>query len=331
VLGLYEGFGYDPVALSRQTEAFLGETESLYRAVMEPELRRRTGVGLDDATPADVARMFRAPEWDRGFPLDRAVPALRATLLDMGIDLDAQRNVVLDVDARPGKVPRAFCAPVRVPDRVFLVILPQGGQDDYRALFHEAGHTEHFANTDASLPAEHRVLGDNGVTEGWAFLLEHLVSDPAWLSARLDFSGGEDYVRFSALERLFFVRRYCAKLAYELELHSGKPLAELPALYAERLSAATGVRYPEADHLDDVDEGFYVTCYLRAWGFEAQLRQVLAEEVGSAWFRRKAGGDLLRELWSLGQAKTADELLDDVAGAEIDLSVLADELRERLA
>ena len=64
-----------------------------------------------------------------------------------------------------------------MPGRVVLVIYPQGGQDDYRALFHEAGHTEHFANTSPELPAEHRLLGDNGVTEGFAFLFEHLLSD----------------------------------------------------------------------------------------------------------------------------------------------------------
>ena len=29
-----------------------------------------------------------------------------------------------------------------------LVIQPQGGPDDWYALFHEAGHTEHFAFTD---------------------------------------------------------------------------------------------------------------------------------------------------------------------------------------
>ena len=34
---------------------------------------------------------------------------------------------------------------------------------------------------------EERRLGDNAVTEGWAFLFEHLIDDPAWLTRRLDF------------------------------------------------------------------------------------------------------------------------------------------------
>ena len=109
------------------------------------------------------------------------VPALEATLSDFGVDLHAQRNVELDLEDRPNKTPRAFCVPIEIPDRVVLVIKPQGGPDDWRALFHEAGHTEHFAHTSAALTVEERRLGDNAVTEGWAMLLEHLTIEPAWL------------------------------------------------------------------------------------------------------------------------------------------------------
>src|SRR6185437_13669904 len=133
-LELYDGFGFDPQALRRSTEAFLADTDALYRRSIDAELRRRVGVPLADARPPDLARMWRAPEFDAAFPTDRALPALRRTLAGLG----------LDVEPRPGKKPRAFCAPIRVPGRVVLVMLPQGGQDDYRALFHEAGHAEHF-------------------------------------------------------------------------------------------------------------------------------------------------------------------------------------------
>ena len=47
------------------------------------------------------------------------------------------------------KSPRAFCAPIEVPGKVMLVIQPIGGKDDWEALFHEAGHTEHYAHTNA--------------------------------------------------------------------------------------------------------------------------------------------------------------------------------------
>ena len=111
----------------------------------------------------------------------------RRTLADLGIDLKSQENVTLDLDERPNKSPRAFCAPIEVPDRVVLVIQPIGGPDDWRALFHEGGHTEHFAHTSRDLSMEEKRLGDNAVTEGWAMLLQHLTDEPAWLTRRLDF------------------------------------------------------------------------------------------------------------------------------------------------
>ena len=35
---------------------------------------------------------------------------------------------------------RAFCAPVRVPHEVYLVLRPHGGQTDWTTFLHELGH-----------------------------------------------------------------------------------------------------------------------------------------------------------------------------------------------
>src|SRR5204863_1169736 len=144
------------------------------------------GVGLADARRWDVARVYRAASWDAIFSRSAMLPALEATLADLGIDLRRQENVALDVEERPQKVPRAYCFPIEVPDRIVLMIQPIGGSWDWHSLFHEAGHSEHFAHTSPDLAFEERRLGDNAVTEGWAFLLEHLVDNPVWLTRRLD-------------------------------------------------------------------------------------------------------------------------------------------------
>lgn len=269
VLQLYERFGYDPEGLRQSTDAFLVETETLYLDELERQLRARLGLAVEDADAADFARLWRAPEFDTAFEEQRAVPALRATLAGLGIDIDRQPNVELDIAPRRGKQPRAFCVPIRVPDRVVVSMLPVGGQDDYGALFHETGHAEHCAYTGRGLPAEQRLLGDNAVSEGFAFLLEHLVSNPQWLAMYLGIPRGEEYVRFSAFFKLLTIRLLAAKLAYELELHSGAPLGELPARYAELRTAATAMPSSPSDYLQDIDAGFYCTSYLRALAFEA--------------------------------------------------------------
>jgi hypothetical protein len=259
------------------------------------------------------------------------LPALRATLADLGIRIDEQRNVQLDVEWRPTKSPRAFCSPIEVPGRIVLVIQPNGGPEDWHALFHEAGHTEHFAHTSASLPLEERKLGDDAVTEGWAALFDNLVADPAWLSRRLDVGRPRDYAADFAAINLFFARRYSAKLLYELELHGAGELTDARPRYVELLSDALKVEPAGADYVLDVDSGFYASCYLRSWAFEAQLRNWLRERHGEDWFARREAGSLLRELWELGQQPTADELLKDVTGADLELAAFEARIRADLA
>ena len=320
-------FGFDLDGLAAPCRAFLDETERLYEEAMDRLLRERVGVGLAEAERHDLRRLFRGSDWDAAFPADRMVPALRGTLAGLGIDLDAQANVHLDVEERPTKSPRAFCAAIEIPDRVMLVIQPQGGPDDWYALFHEAGHTEHFAFTSRDLRVEEKRLGDNAVTEGWAMLFDHLVEDRGWLTSLLDFPRPETFAAEGAVQKLFFVRRYSAKLLYEIELHAAADPTQLRPRYVELLGDAVKVEPSPTDYLADVDPGYYCTRYLRAWAFAAQMTTFLREELGSDWFRRREAGSLLTELWALGQKPTADELLKDVTGAAVELEAVAESIR----
>jgi hypothetical protein len=328
---LYRGFQYPLDSLAEQCRAFLDSTERLWEDTGNRFFRSRIGLGLGEIERWDVARVWRGVTWDAAFPKDRMVPALEATLADMGVDLHAQRNVELDLEDRPNKTPRAFCVAIEIPDRVILVIKPQGGPDDWRALFHEAGHTEHFAHTSPALSMEEKRLGDNAVTEGWAMLLEHLTIDPVWLERRLDFPRPHEFAAEGATQLLWLVRRYCAKLLYEIEYHAAPDVTAMRPRYVELLGSALKVAPSDTDYLADIDEGFYASQYLRAWAFEAQLRAFLREKFGNAWFTRKDAGSLIRELWTEGQKPTADEILEEVTGASIDLDAVAERIREALA
>ena len=328
---LHRRLGFQLDELAERARAFLQQTEPMFEQAADRLFRERVGVGLAEAKRWDVARLFRAPEWDTAFPGDGMLPALEATLADLGIDLHAQENVELDVEKREKKTPRAFCAPIEVPQRVVLVIQPIGGVDDWRSLFHEAGHTEHYAHTNADLTVEDRRLGDFAVTEGWAMLMEHLVQDAAWLNRRLDVPRPGEFVAEGATSLLYLVRRYCAKLLYEIELHEAEDPVPLQERYVELLADALKIEPSETDYLADVDAGFYVTDYVRAWAFEAQLQRFFREKFGSTWFARREAGSLLRELWAEGQRLTADELLKEVTSAEIELEAVSEHVREALA
>ncbi len=316
--------GIDLGALAQQTEAFLAATEASYEATVEPRLRTELDLGFDELERADLAYFFRAPSLDGLFPSDQLLPSYEATLAGLGLRNGAGGKVILDAEPRPKKSPRAFCAPVRVPDEVYLVLTRIGGREDYDTLLHESGHAEHFSHVDAALPVEHRWLGDNSVTEGFAFLFEHLAQDPAWLERRLGVGDPAPIVEHARASKLVFLRRYCAKLGYELELQGEGSVDGLDELYARRLSEAVHVDWPAATWLSDVDAFFYVAAYLRAWALETHLRRELRDRFGELWFEDRRAGDLLRELWSTGQREPAHELLRRLTGAELDFSALLD-------
>ena len=140
------GFGLKLDDLAAQCRAFLDSTERLYEQSID---RGAPRAARDRARRGEAvgrpAHLIRSPQWDESFPGDLMLPALeRDARRPRDRPATRQANVHLDIEQRPQKSPRAFCAPIEVPDKVMLVIQPIGGADDWRALFHEAGHTEHY-------------------------------------------------------------------------------------------------------------------------------------------------------------------------------------------
>ena len=311
--------------LARQMERFLWDSEKAYRRHLEAYLRS-LAVDPGLAERSDLAYLFRSPRFDVFFGREQLIATLLASLRDLGIDPERQNNVRLDTEPRPRKSPRAFCAPIRIPDEVMLVINPHGGQEDYRALFHEAGHAQHFAHVNRQLSYAQRGLGDNSVTEAYAFTLEHLVYNPAWLQRHLGVDDPSDYLELARFHKLYMLRRYAAKLLYELELHGGDDPRAKFKRYADLLTASLGVRYSAEDYLSDVDDGFYCARYLRAWILEAQVRHHLEQEFGDRWFESREAGAHLRTLWSCGQSHPAGELARRLGYDGLDIEPLAQEL-----
>lgn len=321
--------GFDLDRLARATGAFTAATEEPYDALVEPVAERTLGLRGGELARSDLPRLFRFAEADAAFDDAQLMPSFEATLDGLGIDPAAQPNVHLDVESRPGKSPRAFCVAVRVPQDVRLVVPPIGGRDDFTALLHEGGHVQHYAHVDPALAFEYRHLGDNAVTEAFAFLFDHLVEDPAWLRARLAVEDADGALAAHArATRLIYLRRYAAKLAYELDVHAADPPADdvLRGRYAALLGASARVAWPAETYLADLDPGFYVACYLRAWALETHLRAHLRERFGAQWFAQREAGDALRALWRDGQRLSAEELLGELTGAELDFGALIADL-----
>jgi hypothetical protein len=319
--------GLDYPSLAAELQEFLIRTEGLYARVMDQLASDRLNCSLEELRFADLPYLWRAPDYDHVFRADRLLPALRSTLGGFGIDLEAQHNVHLDTEVREGKTPRAFCSPVRIPEEIYLVVLPQGGQDDFASLLHEAGHTEHFAHVRPGLSFEYRHLGDNAVTEAFAFLFDHLLLNRRWLDVTLGFADADEFLHFANVNDLYFIRRYVGKLLYEIKLHTQTgALGEMPGEYSRCLSGALLLDVPPENYLADVDDGFYCASYLRAWLFEAALRMMLQDRYGMEWFRQPEAAAWVKELWSSGQHFPAERMLLKHGGGRLD----ADPLRHHI-
>ena len=299
-------------ALGTSCERFLRDTDSMWEDTLPRVLKQSLGIKASEAKRADALALFRASEFDDAFPANEMESVMRRQVLEMGIDPTADGRIVFDLGAREGKRSRAFCSPVRVPEEVYLVLRPHGGQSDYNTFLHELGHALHYGYASPDYPFEFRWLGDNSVTEGYAMLFDHRMQDKGWL---LRYTGlGTNrvgkYLRSAGFEELHFLRRYCAKLLYERTLYSGEvPWTELPDLYVSLLSKATGFEYNAADAFVDVDPRYYSARYLRAWQLQSVLNEELTARFDVDWFRNPSAGPwMVGELFSQGQREGAEEI-----------------------
>lgn len=320
-------------SLTVECEAFLRDTESMWNSVLSERLKA-FGIARGEATRADSLALFRLREFDDAFPDSAMESVIRRNCAEMALDVTAAGHVIFDIGDRPGKRPRAFCSPVRVPEEVYLVLRPHGGQADYGTFLHELGHALHFGNVRADYPFEYRWLGDNSVTEGFAMLFDHRMQQREWLQryTGLDRNRTGAFLRLAGFEELHFVRRYCAKLLYEVQVYGGKiGWNSLPDIYVEILAGATGFQYRRADAFLDLDSRFYSTRYLRAWQLQSLLDEGLVNRFNEDWWRNPAAGPwIVGELFAEGQRETANEVAKRASGADISFGPLTRKIESLL-
>ena len=323
--------GFDPDALAEDFSGFLEQSETLYYAA----LRRYFAlieIEAGDGTVADLDHLVRGRGWDHYFDPSRMMGVVAQTLAGLGIDLWSQDGVTVDLEPRPGKSPRAFCAPVRVPDDVRMSLLPQGGQDDYWAALHEMGHVQHFSHIAAKLPPADRYVGDMSVTEGWAFLFADLTSEPDWLADELRMPRDviASWIDYAAFVKLYSLRRLAATLLYELRLHRGGDWVVHRAEYSGLLGLLTGVRTPDAGYLAGVDDGLYAAKYLRAWVMAGSVSTALADRFGAIWWRSSDAGAFLRDMWRGGLGPSAEDVVASLGYDHLDWRPVLRQIRAQL-
>jgi hypothetical protein len=300
-------------ALADALAAAGAAAEDAYLRLRETWFERVLGPERDDQPRSfHMAYLRRLSPLEATYTKERATDVCLQALRELGFDLAADPNIRPDLEDRPQKSPRACVIASDPPTVVHLITRAQGGLHDYQAFLHEAGHALHYAGCDPDLPYTFRRLSrDHALTEIYSYIVEAISREPGWHALHFGLSDEEATRNAEAttfLEALLF-RRYSAKLEFELAFWGR--FAEDGGTrdgYAERLTAATGVRYRSDAYLSDMDAGFYSADYLRAWIRSAQLRARLVEDVGEDWWRNPETGERLRALFREGTRPSSEEV-----------------------
>jgi hypothetical protein len=333
----------DPIARNEEEKAISLRTlasaldeaaatsEQAYLRMRESWFGRVLGPGRDDQPRSyHMAYVRRLSPLESTYTKERATEVCLETLKALGFDLAGDPNIRPDLEDRPQKAPRACVIASDPPSIVHLITRAQGGLHDYQAFLHEAGHALHYAGCDPSLPYTFRRLSrDHALTEIYSYIVEAISREPGWHALHFGLSDEEARQNAEAttfLEALLY-RRYTAKLGFELEFwgrfHDD---GGTPDGYAEKLTAATGVRYRSDGFISDMDAGFYSADYLRAWVRSSQLRARLVQEVGEDWWRSPETGERLRALFFEGTKPSSEEVAARLGFDPLDTGPLLHEL-----
>ncbi len=333
--------GHNLIKLGEKARQLVQETDEAYHPKMSAFYEQRTADHFEKATRADIAYVFHGKSEemahiDRKFPEEKLIDLAQKTFDGLGLEFsniaqpvdfaskedyqatvsNANRptRILLDIAKREGKRSRAYVYPAQAPEEIYLSVKPEGGLDDFSAFFHESGHAHHFAYVKKGLSFPLALMGNNTVTESYAYLFQNLFLNKHWLEniAGLSAAEASQAIRRSALNDLYMLRRYASKMQFELKLFDGTPLAGKPDSYAQLLSRGTGFKYDADGWSRDVDHGFYVADYFTAWALEAQLREYLQTHFGSSetqgenWYQNPEAGAFLKDLWKDGNLTQAE-------------------------
>ncbi len=286
VIAFYaQSSGHDLFQLGDKAHWLVENTNEYYLPLIKALFEKRVGKPFDTAKQSDIAYVFHGKSEemthiDADFPESRMVGLAQATFDGMGlafsniaeiIDFSSKdeyletidhperlSRILLDVAKRDGKRSRAYVYPAAAPGEIYLSVKPEGGLYDYSAFFHESGHAQHFAYVHPSLSYPLALMGNNSVTEAYAYLFQNLFLNHHWLvqAAGLSPADASLVIQRGALNDLFMLRRYSSKMQFELQLYRDNEIDDKPKRYAELLTLGTGFRYSPEAWSRDVDAGF---------------------------------------------------------------------------
>jgi hypothetical protein len=324
--------GVNLAATLREARRLLSETRDLYEAELDHQLDRHVG-NIDAEVEAHDIEWLAHMDW-LSLPCQESsiLDTVSADLSEIGLDLTEGGRVDLTIEAFPGPGMKAFCSPIRVPDRVVLFVTPTVTPRSCRKLLWEIGEAVHWSRTDPSLPFEYRSIGDRSVAEAHGALFANLALNPDWLrrAKRVEESQQAEYLRLASWLDLYDLRRLAARLQFDLEVCESDRPGSLGARWAELMFDATRVRHDSRGYLTRLGQRFGSARELRARLLSATLARALEERFDEDWYRNPRSGKFLRQWLAGGLSRDATELSELLGQTGLVADPLIATVRDRL-
>jgi len=301
----------DYTAWHGRVEKMLADTEGFYFDAMDGWCRERFDIPLQEATRFDAINLLAMVQYDRHFP-NRPLLELTRFFQAWEIDIDDIPAIRIELLPEDARTAQAMCFVLQTPERIHILMRPQGGWIDLETLFHELGHGLSAAFTSAALSVTQREMATCfSLSESWAFLLQNLALSTPLLTEFMGIEKGlaTEISRRRQLRNLSLFRRYAARFLAEYEMFSRHDFSS-GEVYADLMRRHTGFYYQPDSFLFDLVPEFYSLDYLRAWMVEASLDAHLRKETGDPWLFSKEAGDVLRGWWSQGNHWEMDVFLE---------------------
>ncbi len=322
--------GVNLFGVLREARRLIDETEDLYRESLRDELRSRIGIGPEAAESHDAGWLKRMPWLDGSCQEGDVLEILRKDLRDIGLPLEYGGHVTVEHEPFPGPGMIACCTPVRVPDRIKLLVMPTVSQPGCVALLTSVGRAVHYAYSDSRLSFEDRALGDLAVVQGHGLLFASLSRERAWVRRTRELEGRvlDEYLRTAAVVDLFSLREAAARLDFEIEMSESTGPGEMGLRWAEILGSATGFRFDPRSFLERLGQRFGVARYLRGRMLSAQLRRELRERFDDDWYRNPQAGPFLGDWFAHGLRFSAADLAATLGTDQLGADALIATVRE---
>ncbi|MFQ5719095.1 MAG: hypothetical protein ACE5IK_06070 [Acidobacteriota bacterium] len=274
--------------------------------------RRLAGRGTILDRPARVGSTGDLDGIEGGFPAGGTADVWRE-LVDAGGFLRRGDGCVR---RQTGRRPAAIG--VRVPDEVILLDPEQAGLSMYRRFLETAGEALALAHVPARVPAEGRRLPADPGALTYGHLLGRRLMQTAWYEAR-QFSGTA--ARLASLASRSFHAERLRRLVVAT-------VASQPAPDWSEELVARGWDPDHARVLAEVCGAPPAALILEATHQAAMLDEYLMTRFGRRWDEQRRAMEILRDLWQVGWAKPAWELLSWAGVEDPDGETVEQDIRD---